>query len=108
MSEGPSCASCGAVMASDQQDCLECGTKRTPAARAAWKAPLLAAALAVLIAAILLVLAYRQLREDAEEGAGHSATPAPGLTPTPSATPNASAAPLPPPAAPLAAAAPSR
>ena len=106
MSGGPSCPSCGAVMASGQEHCLECGAKRPPAARTAWTAPLLAAAVTVLLAAAVFVLAYQRLRDDAENDAARG-TPTPGLTPAPSAAPGASGAQPRPPAAPLAPAVPS-
>jgi hypothetical protein len=63
------CAGCGAVLASDQEYCIRCGTRRLVTTPSSAKGPI-AVALAVVITALaLLVVSYSRLRDDARNEA---------------------------------------
>lgn len=66
---GPSCVQCGAVLASDQEYCLECGTRRLPPHGGGWRVPLVAAAVTVALAVGVLLLVYDRMRDDADSDA---------------------------------------
>lgn len=66
---GPSCSGCGAALASDQEYCLSCGTRRLPDRRVGRRGPVLAALATVAIALAALALAYRNARDEAEREA---------------------------------------
>jgi hypothetical protein len=72
MTAGPSCLRCGAELAPDQEYCLECGARQTPAVHPEWRRALIAAALTVALTALGLVLAYERMRDDAENDAAAS------------------------------------
>jgi hypothetical protein len=102
VSAGPACTNCGAVLASDQEFCLECGAQQLPAPETPWRVPVLAATVTVLIAALALVFAYSRLRDQAEDDAGRTIAPAREVRPGPSGPPAAPDAAQPPPLVPLA------
>ena len=62
---GRTCPSCGGVLASDQDRCPACGSAYAPPAPPAGR-PLIAALLVLVVAAVVAVLAYSALRDDAE------------------------------------------
>ena len=67
------CVDCGAELAPDQEYCLECGARQTQPAGPSWKRPLIAAGLAVAVAAIVFVLAYARMRDDANDAGADAA-----------------------------------
>ena len=104
---GPSCIRCGAVLASDQEYCLECGTRQPPSPAGRWRVPLIAAAVTVALALGLLLLVYEQMRDDADsEAARQTAESSRVVKPAPaSEQASGSAGPQTPPPAPSSAAA---
>jgi hypothetical protein len=68
------CIRCGAELAPEQEYCLECGARQVPPASPQWRRPLIAAAVTVALAALAMVLAYEQMRDDAksEAAANHA------------------------------------
>jgi len=76
MSAAGGCAGCGAVLASDQEYCLECGARRQPPPISRWRRPLIAAAIAAALLVAAMVFGYEQMRDDAAgEAAGRPAGP---------------------------------
>jgi predicted nucleic acid-binding Zn ribbon protein len=72
MSSVDGCVRCGSKLAPDQEYCLECGARQTPAARPQWRRALIAAALTVALTVLVLVLGYERMRDDAEGDAAAS------------------------------------
>jgi hypothetical protein len=66
MSTNGSCVRCGAVLASDQEYCLDCGTRRSLSPRSPWRTPLIAAAVTGVIVLAVMLVAYERMRSDAE------------------------------------------
>jgi DNA-directed RNA polymerase subunit RPC12/RpoP len=64
-----SCARCGAILASDQEYCLECGDRRLRPARSPWIAPVVAALVVIAASAALFAVWARDLRSDADREA---------------------------------------
>ena len=76
MSAAGGCAGCGAVLASDQEYCLECGARRQPPAISRWRTPLIAAAIAGALLLAGMVFGYQRMRDDAQsEATGAAAGP---------------------------------
>jgi hypothetical protein len=69
VTEAPSCARCGAALEPGQEYCLECGAPRAPGERPRWGPPLLGAAVALALAAIVIALVYASVRDDAKSSA---------------------------------------
>jgi hypothetical protein len=69
VTEGPSCAQCGAALASDQQYCLHCGARHLPDRPGGSRGPLLAALATLAIALAALAVAYGHARDEAEREA---------------------------------------
>jgi predicted nucleic acid-binding Zn ribbon protein len=68
------CIGCGAELAQDQEYCLECGARQTPVARPQWRRALIAATVTVALTAVVLVLGYERMRDDAKtDAASHAA-----------------------------------
>jgi hypothetical protein len=67
------------VLASDQEYCLECGARRVPGAAERWRRPLFAAAVTVLLAVAVAVIAYTQLRSDADSATSLPSPAGPAL-----------------------------
>jgi predicted amidophosphoribosyltransferase len=93
----PACVGCGAALEADQEYCLECGARQTPAFRPRWRRAVTAAAVTFVLAGLVLAFGYLRLRDDAEDdssgasreavkraaasapaGASDSSRPAPG------------------------------
>lgn len=70
MSASGSCVRCGAVLASDQEYCLECGARRPRSPHSPWRTPLIAAAITVVLTVAVMLFAYERMRDDAEGEAG--------------------------------------
>jgi RNA polymerase subunit RPABC4/transcription elongation factor Spt4 len=68
----PSCLRCEAELEPDQEYCLECGARQTPAVRPEWRRALIAATVTVALTALVLVLGYERMRDDAENDAAAS------------------------------------
>jgi ribosomal protein L40E len=68
-SADPACIRCGAELAPDQEYCLECGARQDPPAGPQWRRPLIAAAVTVALAALVLMLGYERMRDDAKSEA---------------------------------------
>jgi hypothetical protein len=66
MSAGGSCAHCGAVLASDQEYCLDCGERRPRSPHSPWRTPLIAAMITAVLALAVMLFAYERMRDDAE------------------------------------------
>jgi hypothetical protein len=64
-----SCRRCGAILASDQQYCLECGTRRAPPRRRPWIAPLVAAVAVIAVGIALFAFSYAGVKDDANQAA---------------------------------------
>ena len=96
-----SCVRCGAVLASDQEYCLECGARRLPSAGERWRVPLIAAGVTVVLAFAVLAIGYQRMRDDADTqaagGAGAGRVnrqgPASGALTVPGGQPQARGAP---------------
>lgn len=97
MRAGRSCARCGAVLATDQEYCLECGTRALPPGPSPWRAPLAGAAVALAAGIALLLVGYLILRSDAD---GAATAPAPSVKAAPTRTQAAPGVPPPLPAEP--------
>jgi hypothetical protein len=79
-----SCLRCGAVLASDQEYCLDCGTRRPPSPHSPWRTPLIAAAVTGVIVGAGLLIGYERMRSDADgEANGGVAQPQRVSGPTP-------------------------
>jgi hypothetical protein len=65
----PSCVGCGAALEADQEYCLECGARQTPAFRPRWRRALTAAAVTFVLAGLVLAFGYLRLQDDAEDDA---------------------------------------
>jgi hypothetical protein len=76
----PACVECGADLAPDQEYCLECGARQRQPTGPSWKRPLIAAALALAVTALVFVLAYAHMRDDADRAAGREAARSGALT----------------------------
>jgi hypothetical protein len=63
-----SCRRCGATLASDQQYCLECGTRRAEPGRP-WIAPLVAAVAVIAVGIALFAFSYARMKDDADQAA---------------------------------------
>jgi len=99
------CPRCGAPMTEEQEWCLTCGAAVGTRVVAApgWRAPLIAAGVIAVIAAIAIAVAIIQLADDTDQVAQNpqptpQVTPPPATTPTPDPTlmdPNATPTPAP-------------
>jgi hypothetical protein len=69
VTEGPSCAQCGAALASDQEYCLICGARHLPDRPGERRGPVLAALATVAIALAALAVAYGYARDEAQREA---------------------------------------
>lgn len=65
----PQCIRCGAELRPDQEYCLECGARQSEADAVRWRRPLIAAAVTLVLAALVLVLGYDQMRDSANSDA---------------------------------------
>jgi hypothetical protein len=72
----PVCPNCGAVVASDQEYCLDCG-ERVVSEGPLWRTPLIAVATVLVVAIAILAFGYRGLVHDADREA---AAPSPTST----------------------------
>jgi len=86
VSTGRSCTRCGAVLATDQAYCLDCGARQGPAGETPWRAPLVGAAAALAVGILALLAAYLIIRSDAD---GAAKSPAPAVTSAPTQAPGA-------------------
>jgi hypothetical protein len=92
MTRAGSCVNCGAVLATDQEYCLECGSRRLPSPASRWRAPLVAAAATLIIGLAVLLFAYREMRDEADSEASHtSQTKSRLIGPAPASGPAAAA-----------------
>jgi hypothetical protein len=70
---GPPCVECGAELAAGQEYCLECGASQITVSPR-WRRALIAAAVTVALSALVLVLGYERMRDDADgDAAVHAA-----------------------------------
>jgi hypothetical protein len=64
------CIRCGAeLVAPDQEYCLECGARQSSPPAPQWRRPLIAAALTLALTALVMVLVYEGMRDDADSSA---------------------------------------